>query len=310
METSNYDSYCKAFAEVCKKHELKKDSGTEQLFACYTDILYHMKKGQYEQTDKGLLELAKLIMLLETGTGIKVSRFEGGEVDIQNPFVLANMLMHLHTDLNTQSGGFYSIQGMAKEKGRIKEGFTYKGVSFEDTGNFTEPYTNDELQTIIDFEDSHEAWRRGLKGRNRNGGNNPMLGSFVVQFLACCPSLFGNFYCYTGPNGEPLLANFPPTKQYNIIGDLLAALGVLEQFKGKGWVETRWNYMNASERKKEVEGWQKSYEKAENNSPLQKAGWSISPDSNLYKNYKTMPALNDELLFHLDLNKEFAALDW
>lgn len=310
MEISDFDSYCKTFVEVCKKHELKKGTGTQQLFRCYTDILLYMKIDQYEQQDRGLLELAKLIRLLEKGNGFEVTSAQGAKVAIQNPFVLANMLMNLHTELNQQSSGFYAFHGITGEKGKIGEGFSYKGIFFSEPEYFTEPYTDEELQRIIEFEEAHEEQKKAMKGRNRNGGNNPILGNFVVEFLACCPSLFGAFYCYTGPNGEPLLANFPPTKQYNIIGDLLEATGVLEQFKGKVWLESKWAIMNASERKKEVEGWEKSFEKAEQKSPLTKKGWYIDVLSDLYKDISSALALFKKNNPSMDLYAKHEELNW
>ena len=63
--------------------------------------------------------------------------------------------------------------------------------------------------------------------------------------------------------GNKLKPNLSPTKQFNIIGDLLEAAGVLQEYKGQLWMEGKWENMNDSARRHEVQDWLKAYEKME-----------------------------------------------
>lgn len=304
-----YQEQQNQFAAVCKKWGIPKGEGAKQLFFCFQEIAYYIHMGQYEKQDYGLLETAKLIRLLDKGRGIKVSSSNGGEVSLQNPILLAELYMYLNTALQVNSMGLYHYTGLARNKKQIKEGSTYKGVVFG-SGEFTEPYTEEELQKIVAFEEGRQQWELQMQGKA--GAGIPKIGFFVQKFLVQAPELFGYYYCYTGPNGEALKPALQPTEQYNLIGELLEVTGVLEQFKGALWLQNKWAFMNNSERRKEVEGWLKSYENAEKKrpaSPILYLEDSRLPQPDKHKTGRQQdyeaPFWNVELW-----NSEFQALDF
>lgn len=243
------------FAAVCRKWELPKDQGTLQLFRCYYDIAYFIHFGQYEANNYGFLESAQLIKLLKYGNGLKVTSAEGVEVALDNQMLIDFLYMHLNNDLQKMSAGQYAYINLTSEKGILKSGNVPDDVAFWWEG-CSEPYTDKELQNIIEFEKTRKEYEGKLSPVKR-------LGHCVQRFLIEAPMVFGFFYCHVDDEGNKLKPNLSPTKQFNIIGDLLEAAGVLQEYKGQLWMEGKWENMNDSARRHEVQDWLKAYEKME-----------------------------------------------
>lgn len=212
-------------------------------------------------------------------------------------------------------------QAAASEEGRGTEADLLKLVQWakgkQDHAEYTEPYTDEELQNIIQFEET----RADFEGRLSNAANARKLGYFVQKFLIKAPEVFGYFYCHLDSEGKPLKPALTPTKQYNLIGDLLQAAGVLQHFKGQLWLEDKWAVMDNSARRKEVEGWLKSYEGMERKWEKENQPYIFLPDSNIYPapkkeaggSGKASPAEIEEAVnavwFNGALKEEFLKLD-
>lgn len=236
------------FARICKKWGLPKDDNTLQLFACFQEVLDFFLIGQYERNKFNFLEAAKLIRLIKNGAGtLKVSSADGRKVEISNDILKAILYMFLNTQLNWQSMGRYAYMGMTTKK-EIIQGGSYLGIYFP-KGDYTEPYTDEELQRIISWEQVNAKIEKEQTANRR-------LGFYVNKFMVDVPEVFDYL---VDEEGNPLKPALSITQVYNIIGELLEAVGALEQYKGKGWLEERWSVMTNSERRKEVEGWLKTF---------------------------------------------------
>lgn len=285
------------FAKVCRKWDLPKDDRTQQLFSCFYDIAYFIHFGQYEVIQYGFLEAAQLIKLLKHGSKLKVTSAEGGLVSLDNPMLREGLYMRLNYELQELSLGLYMNHGIITEK--EPKGKSASGWMF-DCDKFVEPYTDEELQNIIDFEKKWKEFEGSLSPVKR-------LGHFVQRFLIEAPKVFGYFYCHVQSDGQELKPLLPPTKQFNIIGDLLQAAGVLREYKGELWLQDKWENMNSSERRHTLQDWLKSFEN------LQSKWWHGEESDIIFLPCSFIHRQEGKMLFGLEseiVAAEFSKLDF
>lgn len=283
------------FAAICKKYNLPKDINTFRLFCVYEKIAYHISIGQYEENEFSNLEAARLIRLISRGSGLKLSSAEGASVDIDNSILKACLFMYLNTELERNAGLLYSVMGIAGDKKGIKSGAEYMGEIFGKEGEYTEPYTEEELQKIIDFE-GKQAKKESLMQGNEGKGI-PKLGYYASSL---------NWVLTAGEEhkeGEEAstFSSLNESSKLNLIADLLEAAGVLADFKGQIWLQESWEAMTKKERANEVRGWLKSYKKKLESFPQHEAG-------NVYNTLKEFRQI--QIMQAQRLKEEFSKLSF
>lgn len=251
------EEICQKFAKICKGYGLKKDTrGLWELFHCFFDTLLYISIDQFEKNDTNRFDIARLIKLFNENNEIHVKAKNAGSITITDGKIKTIILLFLHYLLQIESGYLYQRLGFASGKSKISGNYHFKDL-FLSGWDLNEPYTDDELKKILEFEEVENEFQKGFEGNA--GGKIPHLGWFVEKFLESAPSLFGKNAC-----DEEF--NMTPTTTYNLIGDLLILSGVVKNYLPKNWVEDVWSYKTKSGRRKIVSDWRKSYINAYNKS--------------------------------------------
>lgn len=253
MELRTMQNKYKAFVDVCKKYRLEKNFASFQLFHCLVDTLLYVHIDQYEQRESNRLEIAKLIQLFNTDGDIVVRNSKAGNVKLSDDGNRTTLLFFLHKLLQIESCGLYQELGLAGNKPKITDMYKFKGHIYSGW-DFYEPYSDGEVDRIIEFESFEESKKNAMKGKA--DGGIPKLGYFVEKFIAYCPILFGDILC---TNAKPRMS---PTDMYNLIGEMLVLADVVQMFFPKIWVDGFVKDLNRSQRRKVVKDWRMAYENA------------------------------------------------
>ena len=241
------------FVEVCKKYGLEKNLGTFQLFHCLVDTLIYVHFDQYEKNETNRLEIAKMIQLFNSDEDVVVSVPKGGNVRISDEGTKTTLLLFLHNLLQIESANLYQVLGLAGDKSKINDTYHFKQYIYSGWDLY-EPYSEDELERIIEFESFEESKKGAMRGKA--GGGIPKLGYFVEKFIAYAPILFGDVLC---SNTKPKMSQ---TDMYNLIGEMLVLADVVQMFYSKTWINSFVKELNRSQRRKVVKDWQNSYNNA------------------------------------------------
>lgn len=159
---NDYSAYYAEFAEICKKYGLTKGEGTFELFLTYNALIGGISKGIQEYEQK--MKLAQLLRMLNKNKGIS---FTNGfdEIRFEPGYILEELKAFLNTLLSRLNYyDRYKELGISP-KTRIRNDIVHfdgDGERYDEWGlfkkftphkwNFTEPYSEDELSSIIEFE--------------------------------------------------------------------------------------------------------------------------------------------------------------
>lgn len=238
------------FINTCKEYNFSYNDNSKAcriLRHLYNNAAYHDKIGQIEDDIKSSfdhLKCASLIKSLRNADNVKIITEGGTGVNFHKETIRLDkedeLLMFLELYLNTlldeqQIGSYQMLLGVKQ-----KAGYHFINSDQEDSF-YKEPYTDEELEKIINLETKNKEKLRIINGRANK--HIPELGRMAYMML--------NY-------GEDALRELTSkTKKYSFIGDLLMkAL--------PSWKDTEWDSDSNKEKYDKVKSWVKSFRQTSN----------------------------------------------
>ena len=284
-----YSDLVEPFVACCKEYKLEKQQACK-LYIWYDSLLVSVIRGDNLldriESSASYLEEAKLLLLLQYGgNNVEVSTSTGGKVKLQDKRLLATICANLQKDLQENEVLYYN--NIAPQKQPVGVDYEFMGWHFFDK-NFREPYTAEELRSIIKFETKLVEEFNKMAGRGYGKGVAiPMLGGYAQSGLLAVPD------------------DMSQTDSCNLIADLMEQAGILAKYRSQEWLDNTWPDKGRQERAREVKNWINSY---------QTAITKLSDEDILVYKYLVKVSLNEEdykeMIIHDWHSPEFENLNW
>lgn len=251
--------YLAELADICLKHGMKKHSCILRLMESVVNwdvtVLFGLDKERTTEQIKLGKDLATLTNIFKNGRSIKIQAFipndtnpNGGikkkhiSIDIENDGLIQKLAFLSFNSYLARIGSYYEFWHVAETPNNLNQG-TFPEYLISESGSFfKEPYSDDALADIIEFDTSDLDFDKALKGRTaRTKTEVPKLGLIACDLIRA---------------GEQDLESMKPTEKHCLVFDLMQATGIAPDE-----VELRGMELKNKEKADMVKSWVRSFKK-------------------------------------------------
>lgn len=230
VSEAKHGDYLAELAKICLKHGMKSNKCILRLMRsvidCTRDFLFSLDKERNTEEIKLGMDLATLTSIFKSGRNIKIQATIPDNLNSEGVMKEKHIALDVETNGLLQQIAFLSFNSflahygldyqyhfVAKIPNDLKQDTLQDKYGITDSGNFfKEPYSDEALADIIEFETSEMNFDKAQRGRSaRTKTEVPRLGRFASKLIK--------------DSGEDL-ASMNITKQYCLIFDLMVAAGI------------------------------------------------------------------------------------
>lgn len=261
VSEAKHGDYLAELAKICLKQGMKSDTCILQLIESVIDwersILFGLDKGRTTEEIKLGKDLATLTSIFKNGRRIKIQasmpdgvKEKHKTLEIETNGLLQQIASLSFNSFLAQYGLEYQYWFVAKIPRNLKQDTLQDRYGITDSGSFfKEPYSDEALADIIEFETSEMNYDKAQRGRTaRTKTEVPRLGYIASSLIE---------------KGGEDLTSLGVTKQYCLVFDLMVAAGISPAEE-----ELRDREMSDKDKYDTVKGWVHSSEKVFNLSSL------------------------------------------